>query len=82
MKLLAGLAVAILTGCASVDASQCANAYDLGFRDAIFGLQRQDDVYAPLCSRQGARLEVAAYAQGWREGNYEYERRKTQSGVD
>ena len=79
MKPLAVLAVAILTGCASVDASQCANAYDLGFRDAIFGLQRQDGLYVPLCERQNARLDVARYSQGWQEGLYEFERRMVQS---
>ena len=82
MKLCALLAVAFLTGCATVDASQCAGAYDLGFRDAIFGLQRQDGLYEPLCSRQGSRLDVAAYAKGWQEGLYEYESRKIHGGVD
>ena len=76
------LAVVILTGCASLDQSACSNAYDTGFRDAIFGLQRQDDLYAPACSRQGTRIDVASYAQGWQEGKYEFERRKMHGGVD
>ena len=76
------LAVAILTGCASLDQSACSNAYETGFRDAIFGLQRQDDLYAPACSRQGARIDVARYAEGWQEGKYEFDRRKLQGGVD
>jgi hypothetical protein len=79
MKPLVVLAVAILTGCASLDANQCANAYDLGFRDAIFGLQRQDDVYVQLCERQNARLDVARYSQGWREGLYEFDQRTVHS---
>ena len=79
MKPFAVLAFTILTGCASVDASQCANAYDLGFRDAIFGLQRQDNVYVPLCERQNARLDVARYSQGWQEGLYEAEQRTAHS---
>lgn len=76
------LAVAILAGCASLDQSACTNAYETGFRDAIFGLQRQDDLYAPGCSRQGAQMNVARYAEGWQEGKYEFERRKMHGGVD
>jgi len=79
MKPLALLAAAFLAGCASVDANQCANAYELGFRDAIFGLQRQDNVYGPLCERQNARLDLARYAQGWQEGLYEFEQRTVHS---
>ena len=82
MKLSLPLAVAILAGCASLDQSACSNAYQTGFRDAIFGLQRQDDLYVPACSRQGARIDVARYAEGWQEGKYEFERRKLQGGAD
>ena len=82
MKPCIALAVAFLTGCAGVDSGQCAGAYDLGFRDAIFGLQRQDGLYAPLCKRQGTELDVASYANGWQEGSYEFERRKIHGGVD
>ncbi|HYR33523.1 MAG TPA: hypothetical protein VEQ87_04455 [Burkholderiales bacterium] len=74
--------VAILTGCATIDANECQKAYDVGFRDAIFGLQRQDPIYAPLCSAKGTQLDLAAYSQGWQEGYYEYERRKAHGGVD
>jgi hypothetical protein len=76
------VAVALLTGCATLDSGECRSAYDVGFRDAIFGLQRQDDLYAPLCQRQGVQLDVARYAQGWQEGLYEFERRKMQGGTD
>lgn len=76
------LAVGILTGCASLDQSACSDAYETGFRDAIFGLQRQDDIYAPACSRRGAQINVARYAEGWQEGKYEFERRKMHGGVD
>jgi hypothetical protein len=70
--------VALLAGCASVDAEDCrrANWYDLGFRDAIFGLQRQDDLYTLQCERHGAKVDVARYVQGWVEGTYEADRRK------
>ena len=58
MKVTAWLTVTVaaLTGCATIDATECQKAYDVGFRDAIFGLQRQDPIYAPLCSAQGTQL--------------------------
>ena len=67
-----------MVGCAGMDANECrsANWYDLGFRDAIFGLQRQDDIYTTQCNRHGVQLDVLRYAQGWREGTYESDRRK------
>jgi hypothetical protein len=74
--------VAILTGCATISDAECQKPYDVGFRDAIFGLQRQDTVYAPMCSARGAQLDIAAYAQGWQEGKYEFDRRKAHGGVD
>jgi hypothetical protein len=66
-----------LNGCAGVDQSACANAdwYDLGFRDAIFGLQRQDNTYSSQCGK----LDVARYAQGWQEGKYEADQRRNES---
>jgi hypothetical protein len=45
-------------------------------------MQPQDDLYATQCQRHGERLDAARYATGWREGNYEFQQRKTQSGVD
>jgi hypothetical protein len=74
--------LASLTACASLDASECRNPYDVGFRDAIFGLQRQDNIYQPLCGRNGVQLDSERYAQGWREGNYEFERRKIHGGAE
>jgi hypothetical protein len=82
MKALLVITVASLTGCATLDASQCQNAYDTGFRDAIFGLQRQESIYAPVCSRNGVQLDDARYVQGWQEGKYEFDRRKAHGGVD
>jgi len=83
MRWLLFLAVTTLTACATVDAHDCQNAYDLGFRDAvIFGAQRQDDVYGPICQRNGVQLDVARYAQGWREGVYEFDARKAHGGVE
>lgn len=66
-----------LAGCAAPDASTCRGAdwYDLGFRDAIFGLQRQDDVYSHQCGK----VDVARYVQGWREGKYEADSRRAES---
>ena len=69
-------AVLFLGGCAAtVDPAQCSSAYDLGYRDAIFGMQRQDDVYAPLCARQGSSIDVTAYGEGWKDGHLEFEKR-------
>jgi hypothetical protein len=67
----------LLCGCAGMDAAACRQAdwYDLGFRDAIFGLQRQDDVYTGQCSAQGVKVDATRYQQGWREGRYEYDDR-------
>jgi hypothetical protein len=76
------VAVVSLTACASLDASQCRNPYEVGFRDAIFGMQRQDDVYQTLCSRTGAQLDSARYVQGWQEGKYEFDRRKVHGGSE
>lgn len=73
------LACVVLTGCATLDAGECQNAYDVGFRDAIFGLQRQDDVYGPLCRRHGVQLDGVRYAQGWQEGKYEHDQRKNET---
>jgi hypothetical protein len=63
----------LLAGCATMDQGSCERAdwYDLGFRDAIFGLQRQDDVYTQQCTK----VDAARYVQGWVEGKYEADRR-------
>ena len=76
------LAVVSLTACATIDASACRDPYDTGFRDGIFGLQRQEDVYQTACSRNGAQLNTARYVEGWTEGKYEFDRRKAHGGVD
>ena len=67
----------LLGACAAPDASTCRSAdwHDLGFRDAIFGMQRQEDVYAHQCGRHGVKMDVARYVQGWREGKYEADSR-------
>ena len=74
--------VAILTGCATISDAECQKPYDVGFRDAIFGLQRQDSLYAARCTAQGTQLDTVAYGQGWQEGKYEFDRRKAHGGVD
>jgi hypothetical protein len=81
-SLVIPLAFAWLTACATIDAPDCRNAYDVGFRDAIFGLQRQEGVYVPLCEKHGAPLDLGAYGRGWQEGYYEFEQRKIHGGVD
>jgi hypothetical protein len=82
MRILFLLAVACLSGCATISAGECQNAYDVGFRDAIFGVQRQDPLYLSQCEGRGTRLDTAAYGRGWQEGNYEYEQRKIHGGVE
>lgn len=75
------LAAVLLGGCAGLDDTGCRNAnwYDLGFRDAIFGMQRQDDVYASQCEPRGTKVDVARYAQGWKEGKWEADSRRSES---
>ena len=65
--------VLLLGGCAGLDEAGCrtANWYDLGFRDAIFGIQPQDTVYARQCQT----VDSARYLQGWREGKWEADAR-------
>ena len=69
----------LLCGCAGLDQTACRGAdwYDLGFRDAIFGLQPQDQVYAQGCAPQ--KIDVARYDQGWKEGKYEADQRRNES---
>jgi hypothetical protein len=71
----------LLCGCAGLEAQDCRSAdwYTLGFRDAMYGLQRRDDTYAWQCAQHDAKLDVARYAQGWQEGKYEFDRRTSQS---
>jgi hypothetical protein len=70
-----------LFGCASLDDAGCRQAdwYDLGFRDAIFGMQRQDEVYVSQCEPRGAKVDVTRYAQGWKEGKWEADNRRSES---
>lgn len=78
------MSLLVLAGCAGMDADACRSAdwYEIGFRDAIFGMQPQHDLYAAQCRRHGMGLDAARYLTGWREGDYEFQSRKTQSGVD
>ena len=71
-----------LTGCVSMDASECrgANWYDVGFRDGLAGLQRMDIVYDDQCSKHGAKVDTATYAKGWQEGKWEDDSRRRRGG--
>ena len=71
------LAVVSLSACAAADlkTDQCAAPYEVGFRDAIMGLNPQDALYGPACTRNGAPLNLAAYREGWLEGHFQYENR-------
>ena len=75
------LASLLLGGCAGLDDAACrrADGYDLGFRDAIVALQRQDDGYASQCEPRGVKVDVARYAQGWKEGKWEADSRRSES---
>jgi hypothetical protein len=76
---LVGLAAGLLAaGCAGMSEADCRGAdwYSVGYRDAIFGLQRQDGAYAQQCERYGAKVDSERYAQGWREGKYAADDRK------
>lgn len=83
MKTFLAVPVALLTlaGCAGMDAAQCrgANWYEVAFRDAIFGLQPQDEIYARQCASQGVQPDRARYREGWIHGYYEQQQRQTQS---
>jgi len=84
-SLLVFAACLTLAGCATMDANECrsANWYDLGFRDAMYGLQRQDEVYAFQCGKLGAQApDRAQYAKGWQEGLWEFEQRKIHGGSE
>jgi hypothetical protein len=77
--LLLGACV-LAAGCSTLTDTDCRNAnwYDLGFRDAILALQRQDDGYGQACARHGVKVDSARYVQGWIEGKYEADRRHPQ----
>ena len=68
------LAAALLGGCAGMSDTECRSAdwYDVGYRDARYKLQSQDDVYAQQCERYGVKVERERYAQGLREGRYDF----------
>ena len=78
LALAAGVA---LGGCAGMDPEGCRHAdwYDLGFRDAIFGLRPQDIQYAHQCEAHGVKVDGARYLQGWREGKWEADSRKIET---
>lgn len=81
LRLLIAASALAVSACATLDANDCRSAdwYDLGFRDAIFGLQPQDVVYAQGCEPHGAKVDVARYALGWREGKWEADQRRNES---
>lgn len=71
------LALTLLAGCAGLDDVSCRHAkwYDLGFRDALFGIAPQSEIYSSQCEPHGVKVDVARYSQGWREGRYEADAR-------
>lgn len=77
----APLFILLLCGCAGLDAEGCARAdwYDLGFRDAMYGLQRQDFAYASQCAPYNVKVDAERYGRGWQEGKYEFDDRTARS---
>ena len=77
----AAVLVLLFCGCAALDPAACQQAdwYTLGYRDAMYGLQHQDEVYATQCASHGIKIDLARYVQGWREGKYEFDRRTSAS---
>jgi hypothetical protein len=73
-----------LGACVTMDASECrsANWYDIGFRDGLSGMQRMDVAYDEQCGKQGAKLDLVAYAKGWQEGVWEFDQRKAHGGEE
>ena len=66
-----------LAACAGMDAAECRGAswYDVAFRDAIFGLQPQDELYDRRCGPHGVQVDRARYREGWIHGYYEQQQR-------
>ena len=79
MRRICSTLLLVLAGCAGLDSNTCASAdwYELGFRDAIFSLQPQDNVYVQQCDAHKVKVDVARYGQGWQEGKYENDRRRS-----
>jgi hypothetical protein len=67
-----------------MDAGECraTNWFDTGFRDGLAGMQRMDNAYEYQCSKHGAMPDTAAYATGWQDGHWEYERRAVRDSTD
>jgi hypothetical protein len=46
--------------------------YALGYRDARYKLQSQEAAYANQCERYGVRIDAGRYAEGLRDGRYDF----------
>jgi len=68
------LFIAWLSGCAGMADTECrsANWYDVGYRDARYKLQSQEGAYAHQCAQHGVKIDGERYAQGLREGRYDF----------
>jgi hypothetical protein len=75
------LVLPVLAGCAGMDEVECRRAdwYQLGFRDATFGILAQDDVYALQCDPLGVKVDVVRYRRGFLDGSYEADIRRAGS---
>lgn len=84
MKVILLAAIAVLAGCAGLDAAQCRGAdwQRMGERDGLMGLQPQIEQYAVQCQAHGVGADTARYAEGWRTGHADFADRTAGSGVD
>lgn len=81
LRFLVAFVFLTLAGCAGMEAAECRSAdwYATAFRDAIFGLQPQNDLYEMQCSRHGVQPDRARYREGWTHGYYEQQQRLSPS---
>jgi hypothetical protein len=82
--LLSTFIILASAGCVTMDVAQCSgtNWFDRGFSDGLYGLQRMDVAYDERCAKHGVRIDTAAYASGWQDGKWEFERRAIRDSTD
>ncbi|HUG76213.1 MAG TPA: DUF2799 domain-containing protein [Burkholderiales bacterium] len=67
----------LLAGCAVMGETDCRGAdwYQLGYRDALYGLRPQVEIYADQCSRFAVKPPEPQYMAGWQDGYTEWHKR-------
>jgi hypothetical protein len=76
-RTLIGATAIVLAGCVSMTEPECRSAdwYQLGWQDALGGLQPVIEVYAHQCEAFKVKANEAQYMKGWSEGKWEYDGR-------